>query len=54
MKTMKTQKEVLKTRQTYQSPKAEIIELVTQGVLCASAIRSNSPESVGISSFDWI
>lgn len=51
---MKTQKEVLKTRQTYQPPKAEIIELVTQGVLCASGIRGNSTESVGISSFDWI
>jgi len=51
---MKTQTEGLKTRQTYQPPRAEIIELVTQGVLCGSAISSNSNESVGITDFGWI
>ena len=51
---MKTQTEGLKTRQTYQPPRAEIIELAVQGVLCGSAIGGNSNESVGIVDFGWI
>lgn len=43
---------------TYQSPKAELIILETQGVLCASGGASstmggNSTEGVNTTGFDW-
>ena len=42
---------------TYQSPKAELIILETQGVLCASGgvtgMKGNTTEGVGISDFGW-
>ena len=48
---MKTQTEGLKTRQTYQPPRAEIIELGVLGVLCGSALGGNATEAVGIQTF---
>lgn len=41
-------------RQTYAAPRAEIIAIERQTVLCGSGINGNSTESVGISGFDWI
>lgn len=51
---MKQKESGLKKRQPYQPPRVEIIEIETQGVLCGSAMRGNSNESVGISDFGWI
>lgn len=48
---MKTQTEGLKTRQTYQPPKVEVLEIKPQGVLCGSALGGNSTEAVGIQTF---
>lgn len=42
---------------TYQSPKAELIILETQGVLCASgggaSLGGNNTEGVTTTGFDW-
>ena len=38
-------------RQTYEPPRAEIINLETQGVLCSSALMGNSTESVTTETF---
>ena len=40
-------------RQTYQPPKALVIEIEPQSVMCGSGIRGNSTESVGVSEFGW-
>ncbi len=50
---MKTQKEGLKLRQTYQPPKVEIIDVALQGVLCGSALNGNSTEAVTTGTFTF-
>lgn len=49
------QKESSIKRHPYLPPRAEIIGMETQGVLCGSAINgNNNTEGVGISDFGWI
>ena len=51
MKTLKN----MRAQRPYESPKAEVIEIGTQTVLCASGVsKGNSTENVSISGFDWI
>ena len=44
---------VSRRRGTYQSPKAELINLELPTVLCASTMRGNSTEGVTTTGFDW-
>lgn len=48
---MKTQTDSLKLRKTYQPPRAEIIGMVTQSVLCNSALIANTTEAVTTETF---
>lgn len=41
-------------KQTYQAPRAEVINMETVTVLCGSGMGGNNTENVGISGFDWI
>jgi hypothetical protein len=37
----------------YESPRAEIIAIETQGVLCASGMKNSSTESITIEGFEF-
>lgn len=41
-------------KQTYQAPRAEVVNMESVTVLCGSAMNGNSTENVGINGFDWI
>lgn len=47
------QKESSLRRQTYLPPCAEIIQIESQTVLCASGLGGNSTEGVTTTGFDW-
>ena len=40
-------------RQKYQTPRAEIINIETQTVLCTSSMQGNNTENVTIETFDF-
>ena len=40
-------------KQKYQSPRAEIINIETQNVLCLSSMQGNTTQNVTIETFDF-